>query len=1013
MPAGYNPEDENPVTWPKLPSTLWNHMAMAIESVPNDYMFIFGGQKSPREFSNLVSVLHFVHDFDEEAGTHGLSITYEPTAKWSLNPHVAPPPAREDAGCAYDPTESNLVFFGGWRQKWWNDLALLNVAGVVGPPYAVHACEPNTGPVTGLTPITIRGMKFKESPIVSVRFTDGKKSEMTVSGTWVSETEIKCKSPDFSKFGAYDVIVRVSIGGDPFTVSETHYSFYSNTSAKKCVCFGPGLKSGNPAGQLLSFMVQCKDVSGKLRTTGDDPLDMKLVGPAQDLVEKPEIVDLQNGTYVVNYYVPSAGTYELVVGVDENPYDDEVLFTTIRGFPVQRTYSGAWTPLQVSGTVCKLRGYVRYWSDGDKVFAFVKDIDNDAGFPDLASEKALGFEIPPPVEGDGDGEGEGEGEGGAEEEEAAAPEPEPEPAAEVEAAAEGAPAAAEAEDAAPVHLKAPDMCFTLDPHTGAWTSVELAESPVPEPDFETLRAAKIKALSSMGVPDKMVRAMQRPSIAIEDWSIEGVSGRCPSERGGWQHEIVKDKLWVYGGWQGEGKARIFLDDVYCLDMKAKQWTLIYRCEIDAKLGAARTNVMVPGKDAPMIVAMAQGASGAMLEIVETLDVAPMIDPKRTDFKEVMTAHLKESLEDLGKLMTLLNLDLAKGATLSKGDLSTLKKIMGAIKKIKDDGVDLQYQIDQLAETIAYMKVHNMGKLDPLERKHADIAESFDKATSSAPLVRKQIKAVQDEEAQHVKSEVATCEEKFGKDSEKMLRDECFKIACGCSKAYPMLEEYSAAVDISERDCMRLSELCNLFEFPEVAEGIKETVSTMRGNLVKGKCLWDLAYMVDSQIESWKKLLWDDIKPSQLEEDSKAFQKIVKGMDKAVRMWDVYLGIDAQVKNLYNAGHRSLPPSRPLASALCAPGLHTDPRACAAALCRCRPSPSSSRHRCASATGTSLWASPAPHCPSPTASLRPSSVSPTCSRCSCINLSMTLARLLTRPIRRTRWSRPWSSSMRRG
>ena len=71
---------------------------------------------------------------------------------------------------------------------------------------------------------------------------------------------------------------------------------------------------------------------------------------------------------------------------------------------------------------------------------------------------------------------------------------------------------------------------------------------------------------------------------------------------------------------------------------------------------------------------------------------------------------------------------------------------------------------------------------------------------------------------------------------------------------------------------------------------------MRGDLVRAKALWDLVFMVEAQIEVWKSLLWDDIKPSALEEESKAFQKIVKGMDKGVRGWDVYLGIDGIVKN---------------------------------------------------------------------------------------------------------------------
>ena len=79
---------------------------------------------------------------------------------------------------------------------------MLNVAGVAGPPYAVMKAVPNRGPLTGGTPVILEGLRFKESSIVSVRFTDGKRAEATTSGQWVSDTEITCKSPDFSKFGA-------------------------------------------------------------------------------------------------------------------------------------------------------------------------------------------------------------------------------------------------------------------------------------------------------------------------------------------------------------------------------------------------------------------------------------------------------------------------------------------------------------------------------------------------------------------------------------------------------------------------------------------------------------------------------------------------------------------------------------------------------------------------------------------------------------------------------------------
>ena len=43
----------------------------------------------------------------------------------------APPTPREDAGCGYHLNTCNMIFFGGWRQKYLDDLWILNVAGVV------------------------------------------------------------------------------------------------------------------------------------------------------------------------------------------------------------------------------------------------------------------------------------------------------------------------------------------------------------------------------------------------------------------------------------------------------------------------------------------------------------------------------------------------------------------------------------------------------------------------------------------------------------------------------------------------------------------------------------------------------------------------------------------------------------------------------------------------------------------------------------------------------------------
>ena len=71
------------------------------------------------------------------------------TKRW-LTAEVAgeAPPACEDAAWAYDAQGAKLYLFGGWNDKWISSLYALDVSAVVGPPYAVHALEPSTGPVS-------------------------------------------------------------------------------------------------------------------------------------------------------------------------------------------------------------------------------------------------------------------------------------------------------------------------------------------------------------------------------------------------------------------------------------------------------------------------------------------------------------------------------------------------------------------------------------------------------------------------------------------------------------------------------------------------------------------------------------------------------------------------------------------------------------------------------------------------------------------------------------------------
>ncbi|KAJ1633365.1 hypothetical protein T492DRAFT_546868, partial [Pavlovales sp. CCMP2436] len=271
-PSG-QPADGRAAPFAPLSTPLWNHAAVAVESVPSYKVFVFGGQKAMLSYSNALSVLDTGRMY------------------WTSTQVVGTPPgAREDCSLAYDSKTCNALLFGGWAQGWLGDLWLLNVAGVVGPPYAVTSVLPVTGPITGNTPIQLSGLNFSDGEIL-VKFTDGKR-EAVVAGTFVSASRVSCCTPSFEKFGALDVNLRVAIGGEGYTVNKCAFSFYVNTRAIKCTAFGPALlRKRAVVGTEVVLVLQAKDSAGKNRSSGGDALQVRLSGPNLGSVAEPVVAD--------------------------------------------------------------------------------------------------------------------------------------------------------------------------------------------------------------------------------------------------------------------------------------------------------------------------------------------------------------------------------------------------------------------------------------------------------------------------------------------------------------------------------------------------------------------------------------------------------------------------------------------------------------------------------------------------------------------------------------------------
>ena len=109
-----------------------------------------------------------------------------------------------------------------------------------------------------------------------------------------------------------------------------------------------------------------------------------------------------------------------------------------------------------------------------------------------------------------------------------------------------------------------------------------------------------------------------------------------------------------------------------------------------------------------------------------------------------------------------------------------------------------------------------------------------------------------------------------------------------------LFQYHIKITQMEREMITLAEGAALFEVnvPDFKQ-----LKQCRKEIVLLKTLWDYTFIVRTCIEDWKLTPWLDINVEQMEMDNKKFAKDLRSLDKEMRAWDTYTGVESTVKNM--------------------------------------------------------------------------------------------------------------------
>jgi dynein heavy chain len=386
----------------------WNHAALSVSAVPSWQVFLFGGAAMDEEdedatpaqglYRNDLAVMdtgamkwltlssNARYDEGEGAGEERKEPEFDPTAVEATG---LPPLPRAEPSMAYNPEDKSLVIFGGWANGWQNDLHVMSVGCIIGPPYAIRSVEPVLGPVTGATKLTIKGLGFEPGTTALVKFQIGRKTAES-TGQCVDETTIEVDSPNVEAIGPGKAVVRLSMRGHPPTITHASFEYFDVTDPGKSLAFGPGVIDGVSAGYPAEFYIQARDTANLERRTGHDEFVVTVTrvveGEAGD-GEEPETVeahihDEENGRYLVKYTAPAPGTYDVAVafngtfGAEAGPIRGTPFrVTAVEGDAKNNVFAGGRTLEATKSSVKSVGQFAKKTLEG--VTATVGDEDLD------------------------------------------------------------------------------------------------------------------------------------------------------------------------------------------------------------------------------------------------------------------------------------------------------------------------------------------------------------------------------------------------------------------------------------------------------------------------------------------------------------------------------------------------------------------------------------------------------------------------------------------------------------
>ncbi|KAH0629591.1 hypothetical protein JD844_011790, partial [Phrynosoma platyrhinos] len=260
------------------------------------------------------------------------------------------------------------------------------------------------------------------------------------------------------------------------------------------------------------------------------------------------------------------------------------------------------------------------------------------------------------------------------------------------------------------------------------------------------------------------------------------------------------------------------------------------------------------------------------------------------FKQHLVAHVTHSLADLEEFIKVAEAGLSK--KVEKGDYECLVEVMGHLMAVKDRQTSTDEMFEPLKQTIELLKIYEQELPLEVYRQLEELPEKWNHVKKLAITVKQHVAPLQANEVTVLRKKCAVFDVEQHKFRERFQKEAPFRF--DAANPYQMLDAAHTELQEMEVTMGSIHESATLFE---VSVPDYKQLKQCRKEACILKELWDMISMVTSRMNDWETTKWKDINVENMELECKKFARDTRNLDKEMRAWDAFSGLDNKVKNI--------------------------------------------------------------------------------------------------------------------